>query len=74
MNMEGERNSIVVVDDDREMANVMVEVLGAAGYRALAANSGAEALNFGCVHSLERMADECSTPISARSSRTVTPA
>jgi DNA-binding NtrC family response regulator len=43
--MEGERDTIVVVDDDREMSNVLVEILGAAGYRALAANSGAEALN-----------------------------
>ena len=43
--MEGEPDTIVVVDDDREMANVLVEILAAAGYRALAANSGAEALN-----------------------------
>jgi DNA-binding NtrC family response regulator len=43
--MENERNSIVVVDDDREMANILVEILGAAGYRSLAANSGGEALN-----------------------------
>jgi DNA-binding NtrC family response regulator len=43
--MEGERNTIVVVDDDREMASVLVEILGSAGYRALAANSGTDALN-----------------------------
>jgi two-component system response regulator HydG len=43
--MEPERSTIVVVDDDREMANVLVEILSSAGYRALAANSGAEALN-----------------------------
>lgn len=43
--MEDERDTIVAVDDDREMANVLVEILNAAGYRALAANSGAEALN-----------------------------
>jgi two-component system response regulator HydG len=43
--MDTERNTIVVVDDDREMANVLVEILGEAGYRALAANSGTEALN-----------------------------
>src|SRR5579885_3648556 len=43
--METERSTIVVVDDDREMANVLVEILSSAGYRALAANSGAEALN-----------------------------
>jgi two-component system response regulator HydG len=42
--METERNTILVVDDDREMANILVEILSAAGYRALAANSGADAL------------------------------
>ncbi|HKD68883.1 MAG TPA: sigma-54 dependent transcriptional regulator [Candidatus Binataceae bacterium] len=43
--MEGERPTVVVVDDDREMVNILVEILGAGGYRALAANSGVEALN-----------------------------
>jgi two-component system, NtrC family, response regulator HydG len=43
--MDGERNTIVVVDDDGEMANFLAEILNAAGYRALAANSGSEALN-----------------------------
>jgi two-component system response regulator HydG len=42
--MEHERSTILVVDDDREMANILVEILSAAGYRAIAANSGAEAL------------------------------
>jgi two-component system, NtrC family, response regulator HydG len=42
--MEGERVAILVVDDDREMANILVEILTAAGYRAIAANSGADAL------------------------------
>jgi DNA-binding NtrC family response regulator len=42
--MESERTTVLVVDDDREMANVMVEILSAAGYRTLAANSGAEAI------------------------------
>jgi DNA-binding NtrC family response regulator len=45
VNTEGERHTIVVVDDDREMVNIMAEILGTAGYRPLAANSGAEALN-----------------------------
>jgi DNA-binding NtrC family response regulator len=43
--MDGERNTIVVVDDDREMADFLVEILNAAGYRTLPANSGSEALN-----------------------------
>jgi DNA-binding NtrC family response regulator len=42
--METERSTILVVDDDREMANILVEILSAAGYRAIAANSGADAL------------------------------
>ncbi len=42
--METERSTILVVDDDREMANVLVEILSTAGYRAIAANSGADAL------------------------------
>jgi DNA-binding NtrC family response regulator len=42
--MENERSTILVVDDDREMANILVEILSAAGYRAIAANSGADAL------------------------------
>jgi len=43
--MDGERNPIVVVDDDREMASMLVDILGSSGYCVLAANSGAEALN-----------------------------
>ena len=42
--MENERSTILVVDDDREMANILVEILSAAGYRAIATNSGADAL------------------------------
>ncbi len=42
--METERSTILVVDDDREMANILVEILSTAGYRAIAANSGADAL------------------------------
>jgi len=37
--------TIVVVDDDREMANVLCDVLREAGYNALGAHSGAEALS-----------------------------
>ncbi len=43
--MDGERNTIIVVDDDGEMANFLAEILSAAGYRALAVTSGSEALN-----------------------------
>ncbi len=35
---------VVVVDDDREMANLVCDVLRQAGYGAISANSGAEAL------------------------------
>ncbi len=41
---EQQQATVLVVDDDREMADVVVDVLREAGYRALAANSGAEAL------------------------------
>jgi DNA-binding NtrC family response regulator len=37
--------TIVVVDDDREMANVLCDVLREAGYNPLSANSGADALS-----------------------------
>ena len=36
--------SILVVDDDREMANLLCDVLREAGYNARSANSGADAL------------------------------
>jgi DNA-binding NtrC family response regulator len=36
--------TIVVVDDDREMASVLCDLLSEAGYRALSANSAADAL------------------------------
>src|SRR5260221_5908107 len=36
--------SILVVDDDREMANLLRDVLREAGYNASSANSGADAL------------------------------
>jgi two-component system response regulator HydG len=36
--------TVIVVDDDREMANVLRDVLGEAGYRVLSASSGADAL------------------------------
>jgi DNA-binding NtrC family response regulator len=42
--MENERFTILVVDDDREMSSILVEILTAAGYRALSASSGADAL------------------------------
>ena len=42
--MNSGQPSILVVDDDREMASVLCDVLRDAGYRALIANSGAEAL------------------------------
>jgi two-component system, NtrC family, response regulator HydG len=42
--MENERCTILVVDDDREMSSILVEILTAAGYRALSASSGADAL------------------------------
>src|SRR5262249_12816775 len=44
LTMEQERNTILVVDDDREMANILVEILSSAGYRAIAANSGTDAI------------------------------
>ncbi len=37
--------TILVVDDDREMANLLSDVLRAAGYSARSTNSGAEALD-----------------------------
>ena len=42
--MSSDQATIVVVDDDREMASVLCDLLGEAGYRALRANSAAEAL------------------------------
>jgi DNA-binding NtrC family response regulator len=42
--MERAQPTVVVVDDDREMADVVCDVLRAAGYRALGANRGADAL------------------------------
>jgi two-component system response regulator HydG len=39
-----EQATVLVVDDDREMADVVCDVLREAGYRALATNSGADAL------------------------------
>ena len=42
--MSSDQATIVVVDDDREMASVLCDLLGEAGYRALSANSAAEAL------------------------------
>jgi DNA-binding NtrC family response regulator len=41
---EDTQATVLVVDDDREMADVVCDVLREAGYRALAANSGAAAL------------------------------
>jgi len=42
--LSSDQATIVVVDDDREMASVLCDLLGEAGYRALRANSAAEAL------------------------------
>jgi two-component system response regulator HydG len=39
-----EKASVLVVDDDREMTSILCDVLRDAGYRALSACSGAEAL------------------------------
>jgi DNA-binding NtrC family response regulator len=42
--LSSDQATIVVVDDDREMASVLCDLLGEAGYRALSANAAAEAL------------------------------
>jgi DNA-binding NtrC family response regulator len=42
--LSSDQATIVVVDDDREMASVLCDLLGEAGYRALSANSAADAL------------------------------
>ncbi len=42
--MSGEQASVLVVDDDREMADVVCDVLREAGYRAAGASQGSEAL------------------------------
>jgi DNA-binding NtrC family response regulator len=42
--MNRARPNIIVVDDDREMANVLCDILQEAGYSAIGINSGAEAL------------------------------
>ena len=42
--MSSDQATIVVVDDDREMASVLCDLLSEAGYRALSANSAADAL------------------------------
>ncbi len=42
--MSTDQATVIVVDDDREMANVLRDVLGEAGYRVLSASSGADAL------------------------------
>jgi CheY-like chemotaxis protein len=36
--------SVLVVDDDREMADVLCDVLREAGYRSIETNTGADAL------------------------------
>ena len=42
--MSTDQATVIVVDDDREMANVLSDVLTEAGYRALSAGSGKEAV------------------------------
>jgi DNA-binding NtrC family response regulator len=42
--LSSDQATIVVVDDDREMASVLCDLLGEAGYRALSANAAADAL------------------------------
>ena len=42
--MSTDQATVIVVDDDREMANVLCDVLTEAGYRALSAGSGKEAV------------------------------
>jgi DNA-binding NtrC family response regulator len=42
--MENERSRILVVDDDRKMASIVVAILTAAGHQVIAANTGADAL------------------------------
>ena len=42
--MNPNQATIVVVDDDRDMASLVCDVLRQAGYNALSANSGSEAL------------------------------
>jgi DNA-binding NtrC family response regulator len=42
--MKGPRANILVVDDDREMADLLSDILQEAGYSASTANSGTEAL------------------------------
>jgi DNA-binding NtrC family response regulator len=42
--LSSDQATIVVVDDDREMASVLCDLLSEAGYRALSANSAADAL------------------------------
>jgi DNA-binding NtrC family response regulator len=42
--MSTDQTTVIVVDDDREMANVLRDVLVEAGYRVLSASSGADAL------------------------------
>jgi len=42
--LSSDQATIVVVDDDREMVSVLCDLLGEAGYRALSANSAADAL------------------------------
>jgi DNA-binding NtrC family response regulator len=44
MNTSSGQNTIVVVDDDREMTSMLSEILRGAGYRTLSASSGPEAL------------------------------
>jgi len=44
MASEVKKATILVVDDDREMVNMLRDVLEATGYRAATAYSGAEAL------------------------------
>lgn len=42
--MSNDRATVLVVDDEPEMARALCELLQAAGYRTLSANSGADAL------------------------------
>ncbi len=42
--MNSEQGTILVVDDDQDMVSALCDILRQAGYRALSANSGHDAL------------------------------
>lgn len=65
LGMPFNRQTILVVEDEENIRNLIVSVLGSAGYALLQAANGADALEL-CVHSprkLDLMITDCAMPL-----------